>query len=94
MEDDQSLWNLNFNKEGISGAVGSSVKLAVLGADKNGAALAVDMAEVTFSSADASVASVDAAGNVKLLKAGSTVIYAKIDVIGITKTATITVTVQ
>jgi len=94
MEDDQALWNLNFNKEGISGAVGSSAKLAVLGADKNGAALAVNMADVTFGSMDESVATVDAAGNVKLVGAGETTIYAEITVIGMKKRATITVTVQ
>ncbi len=92
--DDQSVWALNFSKEGIYGTVGNSVQLTISGMEKGGAAVPVSITDVSLSSMDPSIATVDANGHVKLLKSGSTTIVAEMTVIGIQKKATLKVTVE
>jgi plastocyanin len=72
-------------------APGNTVSLTVVGKDKSGAVLA---GTPTFSSGNAAAATVDAAGLVTATGAGASVITATLAVAGVTKTGTMTVSVQ
>ncbi len=92
--DDQKAWNLFFYSDSLSALPGQSVQLTVSGKSTNGTPLPVDISDVVFTSADTSVASVDANGRVTAHKAGKTTIKAEYTSMGISLSASISVTVE
>ncbi len=91
---DQAAWDAYFYTDVLTGKVGDTVRIHAVGESKGGQEIPVDLAEVTLTSDDPTVATVDAAGNVTLLKAGTTTIRAQITVMGIARTTTMTVNAE
>jgi len=92
--DDQKAWNLFFYRDSVSALPGQSVQLAIGGKNANGASLPVSVTDVTFTSADTSIATVDASGLITAHKTGKTSIKIEYISMGITLTASISVTVE
>jgi len=92
--DDQACWNAYFYTSSMMGSVGQTLKLCIEGESALGETLPVNIADVKLTSLNPEIASVDAAGNVTLHKAGTTRIRAEAMINGILKTTTIEVEVN
>ncbi|MBQ4159464.1 MAG: discoidin domain-containing protein, partial [Clostridia bacterium] len=92
--DDQNAWTSYFYESSINMLAGNTAQLCVKGENANGGEVALDMANVKFTSTKPEVASVDANGKVTLLKAGSAAIEIAYTANGRTIKASVPVTVE
>ena len=92
--DDQNAWESYFYTSAINAMVGDRMQLEVAGKSKSGRAVAVNIADVTFTSQNPEVASVDANGVVTLNKVGTTTLRAEYTSFGVTAYSTVSVNVE
>ncbi len=92
--DDQQYWKAFFYSNTMAGMAGQSQRLRIEGESALGEIIPVSFADVKLTSLNPEIASVDAAGNVTLHKAGTTRIRAEAMINGILKTTAIEVEVN
>jgi hypothetical protein len=91
---DQASWSSEFYAGKIHGLVGDTRKVLITGVNGRGEAVEMNPAELKITSTDTKVATVDGAGNVTLVGAGSAKINVEAMVGGTARTYSIDVRVQ
>ncbi len=91
---DQSTWSSEFYAGMIHGLVGDTRKVVIYGVNGRNEKIDLDMSTLNISTTNASVATVDAAGNVMLVGTGDAVINVEAMIGGTARTYTIDVRVQ
>ncbi len=91
---DDASWSAQFYTDKIHGKVGEMRALAISGINGLEQPMAVNLAQLKMTSADASIATVDASGNVALVGKGETKITVEVSIGGIMRTYSIPVVVQ